>query len=40
MVDWDSTANWFLEHGIRIVIILAISIAAYFIIRKTLPDAI
>jgi len=40
MVDWDSTVNWFLEHGIRILIILAIYLAVYLIMRKTVPAAI
>ncbi len=40
MIDWDSTANWFLVHGIRVLIIVAIAIAAYIILRKTVPAAI
>jgi small conductance mechanosensitive channel len=40
MVDWDSTQNWFLEHGIRILIILVILIISYIVIRKTVPAAI
>jgi small conductance mechanosensitive channel len=40
MVDWDSTADWFLEHGIRIVIILLVSLIAYIVVRKTAPSGI
>lgn len=40
MIVWEDTKDWLLEHGTMILVILAISLITYFIIRKTLPPVI
>ena len=37
MIDWDTTMEWLLEHGIRILIILTVSMIVYVLLRKIVP---
>ena len=40
MIDWTTTASWFLQHGIRILIILIIGAGLWFTVKKLLPPLI
>ncbi len=40
MVTWTDVVNWLLEHGIIILIILVLAIAAWFLIKKMLPPVV
>ena len=40
MITWTDVANWLIEHGIIILIILALAIAAWFLIKKILPPIV
>lgn len=40
MIDWTLVADWLLQHGTKILIIIALSLIAYFILRKTVPRAL
>ena len=36
-INWDPIISWLTEHGTRIAIILALSIIAWFVLKKLLP---
>jgi small conductance mechanosensitive channel len=36
-MDWTPVINWLLEHGLRILLIIAISVAAYYLLRHFVP---
>lgn len=36
-MDWDIVKDWMILHGVRIVIILAVSVICYLAIRKIVP---
>jgi small-conductance mechanosensitive channel len=36
-MDWSPILGWLLEHGIRVLLIVAISLALYFILRHFVP---
>ncbi len=40
MVDWQATGEWFIEHGIRIAIILALALTTYVLGKKAIPAAV
>lgn len=37
LITTDKIKQWFVDHGVRIVIILVVGIALWFILRQTLP---
>jgi small conductance mechanosensitive channel len=39
-IMWDQIVSWLIEHGSRIVIILVLSIVAWFAVKKLLPPII
>lgn len=39
-IIWDPIITWLVEHGIRIILILVISIIAWFVLKKLLPPII
>ena len=36
-MDWTPVTNWLLEHGIRILLVIAISVALYYLLRHFVP---
>ncbi len=36
-MDWTPTLNWLLEHGSRILLIVALSLALYYLLRHFVP---
>ena len=36
MIDWSNVLIWFLEHGIRILVIIVIGVGLWFLLRKFL----
>jgi small conductance mechanosensitive channel len=40
MIDWTNVITWFLEHGIRIFVILAIGGALWFLLRRFLKPIV
>lgn len=39
-ITWESIMNWLVEHGSRIVLILALSIIAWIMLKKLMPSII
>ena len=40
MIDWTPITDWLLQHGTRILIILALCVIAYVVLKKTIPRTI
>ena len=40
MIDWTPITDWLLQHGTRILIILALCLIAYIVLKKTVPRTI
>jgi len=40
LISTKSVEQWFLDHGVRIIIILVVGIALWFILRQTLPPLV
>jgi small-conductance mechanosensitive channel len=40
MITTDMVEKWFLEHGIRIIIILVVGIVLWYVLRQTLPPLV
>jgi len=40
MIDWTPITDWLLQHGTRILIILALCVAVYIVMKKTIPGTI
>ena len=40
MIDWTPVIDWLLQHGTRILIILALCLIAYDLLKKTVPRTI
>ncbi len=40
MVTWTMVTDWLLQHGIRILIILALAVLLWFLIKKLLPPLV
>jgi len=39
-MDWTPVTNWLLEHGIRILLVIAISAALYYLLRHFVPTTV
>jgi small-conductance mechanosensitive channel len=40
MITTENVEQWFLDHGVRIIIILVVGIVLWFILRQTLPPLV
>jgi len=40
MIDWTVVTGWLLEHGVKILIIIALLVAVYFLMRRTVSRAV
>jgi len=40
MIDWTVVTGWLLEHGVKMLIIIALLVAVYFVMRKTVSRAV
>jgi small conductance mechanosensitive channel len=40
MIDWTPVIDWLLQHGTRILIILALCVTVYFVLKKIIPGTI
>ena len=40
MIDWTPITDWLLQHGTRILIILALCVAVYIVMKKIIPGTI
>ena len=39
-MDWSTVEDWLLSHGVRILIILLVSAALYYVLQKVIPSAL
>lgn len=39
-MDWTPILDWLASHGVRILIIILVSVALYFVVRKLVPRAL
>jgi len=39
-MDWTTVTDWLISHGVRILIIIIISFALYFVQHRLLPRAL